>query len=222
MRRTSFVIQARDGDGIWISAIVVLSMETYFELVWSRFSTNDEGVWNFSKLLIISCKNVSSASFFAPAGISTLPVVPVRLTKLMRWNRILAQIQFRNYCTWLSSWSGCLSTKASAAAMATAVLTTPPLDLVFFKKVWIILSSPPRSNGLPLFFWFDDLAGWSFLGSLFQGFYLKNKLKLPCFHFFTSISSNLETINSGFGITSLLLVFSTFVILSTCVSCFII
>ena len=171
----------------------------------------------------ILCKNVSSAFFFAPVGISTFPVVPVRLTKPIRWNRLQAQIQFWNYCTWLSSCSGCLSTKASAAAMATAVLTTPPLDLVFFKKVWIILSSPPRSNGLPLFFWFDDLAGWSFLGSLFQGFYLKNKLKLPCFHFFTSISSNLETINiSEFGITSLLLVFSTFVVFSTCLSCFII
>ena len=38
----SFVTQARDEDVIH-SVIVVLSMETYFELVWSRFNANDEG-----------------------------------------------------------------------------------------------------------------------------------------------------------------------------------
>ena len=55
-------------------------------------------------------------------------------------------------CTWLSFCSGCLSTKVSATAMGTAVLTTPQWDLVFFKKVWIILSTTPRSKGFRLFF----------------------------------------------------------------------
>ena len=140
------------------SAIVVLPMETYFELVWSRFSTNDEGIWNFSTLLTISCKNISSTSFFANAGISIFPVVPARLTKPMRWNRHLAQVHTRNF-TWLSSCSGCLLTKASANVMATAVLTTSPRYLVFYKKVWIILSRPPRRNDLPLFFVLMTLLG---------------------------------------------------------------
>ena len=30
------------------STIVVLAVETYFQLVWPRFSTKDEGIWNFS------------------------------------------------------------------------------------------------------------------------------------------------------------------------------
>ena len=107
------------------SVITVLPMETYFEIVWSRFSTDNERIWNFSTLLTISCKNVSFASFFAPEGILTFPVVPARLTKSMRWNKLLAQVHVRN-CTWLSSCSACLSTKALATAMTTAVLTTPP------------------------------------------------------------------------------------------------
>ena len=45
-------------------AISVLPTEIYFLLVWSRFSTNDEGIWNISTLLTISCKSVSSTSFF--------------------------------------------------------------------------------------------------------------------------------------------------------------
>ena len=112
-------------------AIVVLPMETYFELVLSRFSTNDEGIWNFSTLLTISCKNVTSASFFAPAGISTFPVVAARLTNPIRWKRPLAKVQVQN-CTWLSSCSGCLWTKVSATAVTTAVLTTLPWVLVIF------------------------------------------------------------------------------------------
>ena len=115
------------------SAIVVLPMETYFELVWQRLSTKDERFWDFSKLLTISCKNVSSASFFARAGFSTFPVIPARLTKPVQWNRLLTQVQVQN-CTWLSSFSGCLSTKALRTAMETAALTTPPWNLVFFKK----------------------------------------------------------------------------------------
>ena len=37
-------------------AIAVLPTEIYFLLVWSRFSTNDEGIWNISTLLkVLTC-----------------------------------------------------------------------------------------------------------------------------------------------------------------------
>ena len=68
-------------------AIFTLPIETYFEWIWSRFSTNDEGIWNFFSLLTTLCKNNISASFFAPAGISTFYVIPACLTKFMQWNR---------------------------------------------------------------------------------------------------------------------------------------
>ena len=69
------------------SAIFILLMETYFELIWSRFSTNDEEIWNFFTLLTSLCKNIISASFFAPAGISTFYIIPACLTNSMQWNR---------------------------------------------------------------------------------------------------------------------------------------
>ena len=68
------------------SAIFILLMETYFELIWSRFSTNDEEIWNFFTLLTTLCKNIISASFFAPAGISTFYIIPAYLTNSMRWS----------------------------------------------------------------------------------------------------------------------------------------
>ena len=83
------------------STTVILLMETCFELVGSRFKTQDEGIWSFFTLLSISCKNVRSTSFFASAEILTFPVVPARLTNPMRWNRLMDQVQLRN-CTWLS------------------------------------------------------------------------------------------------------------------------
>ena len=133
-------------------------MQTYFELVSSRFGTNDEGISHFFKLLTMPCKNISSASLFAPTGISTFQVVPAHLTKPMWWKRRPAQVQVQN-CIWLSSCSWYLSTKASATAVVTAVLATPPRDLVFFLNVYIILTGPLWINRLRLFFALMNLLG---------------------------------------------------------------
>ena len=124
--------------------IVILPMETYFELVWSRFSTNDEGIWVFSTLLTISCKNVSYASFFAPAGILTFPVVPAHLTKPTRWNRGSStglKLYMTEFLFWVSFSLGTSNCYGNCCVYYSAIRS----------DVWIILSSPPRSNDLPLF-----------------------------------------------------------------------
>ena len=143
------------------SVIVVLPMETYFELLWSRFSANDEGIWNFSTLLTIPCKNVSYACF-APAWISTFPVVAARLTKPIRWNRPLAKVQVQN-STWLSSCFGCLSTKAWA-----------------IKKSLDHFIKPFKKQRPPSFLYFDDFARWPFLGSCFFSTLLGAVFKSSC------------------------------------------
>ena len=49
------------------------------------------GIWCFSTLLTIWCKNFRSASFWAPTGIFTLPVVFIRWTKPKRRKRLSTQ-----------------------------------------------------------------------------------------------------------------------------------
>ena len=179
-------------------AIFVLSMETYFKLVWSRFSTNDKRIWNFSTLFTILCKNVSSTSVFAPAGISTFPVMPACLTKLMRGTNL---------------WPKCRSEIVHDWVLALSVFQPKHWQLLWQLLYWLLhheiwcflkkfgsLSRPSRSNS-PLFFALMNLLGdrfWdlAFLSSSWccflkflqyspsiQRIYLSNEWKISCFHF---------------------------------------
>ena len=69
--------------------IVALSIETYFEFIWSILSTNDGGIWNSSTLFTILFRNVNSVSCLAPSGIKTLPVVALLHANPAEMNKCL-------------------------------------------------------------------------------------------------------------------------------------
>ena len=69
--------------------IFALSIETYFEFIWSKLSTNDCGIWNSSTLFTILFRNVNSASCLAPSGIKALPVVAVLHANHTQMNKCL-------------------------------------------------------------------------------------------------------------------------------------
>ena len=126
----------------------------------------------------LSRANVSPPFFFAPVGISTFPVVSTCLTKPKQstefWPSTGPKLNMIEFLLWVSFNQGISTT------MVTALLTTPPWGLVFFKNVWIILSCPPAINALPLFFVFMALLGDGFwdlsfvalLAAVFQKFLL--------------------------------------------------
>ena len=60
----------------------------YFNEVWSKLSIPEIEIRYFSTVDTTLCKRVSSASFFAPLGISTLEVVAVLLTKCIQRNKL--------------------------------------------------------------------------------------------------------------------------------------
>ena len=122
-------------------SIVVDNTCTYFDGVWSKLMVKEGGIWCFSTLLTIWCRNFSSFSFWGPTGIFTLPVVFIWWTKLRQrirlWSKDLPNSR------WSFSKIGYHFVSTFAVAIATMVFTTPPLYLTALRYFW--------TNGLILF-----------------------------------------------------------------------
>ena len=103
------------------------SIETYLDLVWSRLSMNDGGIWNSWTLFTISLRDVSTASFLTPSDISTFPVVAVLLINPVQLNNLLALVQVGN-CMWPSSCSGYLLSKSGCNYNRDCSIDNPTLS----------------------------------------------------------------------------------------------
>ena len=132
------------------------------ENIWSIFNINEWGIWYFSTFETISWWKFSAVSFQAPSEISGLPVVAALFMNPIHWKRFLAHEDFSNSITF--KWSSLLFwMRALAAAIATTVLTTPPLRRKAKRKFFTFSSNFPNITGLPhvivaSFFTSDELA----------------------------------------------------------------
>ena len=95
-------------------AIVWFIAGMYFKGVWSKFMINEWGILYFSMWIYNN-----SASFLAPSGISTLPVVRIRFLKPILRNKLCAQCE-GSRLIWLKSYWGFGAIKVFVADMATA------------------------------------------------------------------------------------------------------
>ena len=107
-------------------AIVWFIAGMYFKGVWSKFMINEWGISYFSTIVTMLWRYNNSASFQAPSGISTLPVVHIRFLKTILWNKLCAQCE-ESRSMWLKLYWGFHAIKAFAADMVTAEDTSPPV-----------------------------------------------------------------------------------------------
>ena len=120
----------------------------YFKGVWSRFKIRESGIWYLSTTDAILCKYRNSASFLAPSGISTFPVVFILLLKPILLNRRLAQLE-ESKSIWFNRRCGLRAINAFAVDMAIVVDTKPPLPRNAIMKFCTIWSKLSKSKGLP-------------------------------------------------------------------------
>ena len=129
-------------------AKICLPTGIFFKGVWSRLRMRQGGTLCSSAIVTMSWRYTSWASFSAPSGISTFPVVHIRFTKPIRLNKLLAhEDESKSMCPRL--YSGYLAISALAVAMAMADEISPPLLLVAYKYRWTILYSEPCKSGRP-------------------------------------------------------------------------
>ena len=87
--------------------------------------------------------------FFAPSGITGLPVVADRLTNPIRWNKLFAQDVFSRSTTFRFL-SSLFAIRACVIAIATTVFTTPPFFGIACRYFMTFSSiSDPNRSGLP-------------------------------------------------------------------------
>ena len=90
----------------------------------------------------------NSASFLAPSGISTLPVVCIHFLKPILRNKLCAQCE-ESRSMWLKLYWGFCAIKAFVTDMATAEDTSPAVLWRGSKNLGTIWSRLPKSNGRP-------------------------------------------------------------------------
>ena len=133
-------------------AKVWLDTGPYFGGVWSKFMTKDDGMSCSSANLMIWWWYKRPASFFAPSGMTDLPVVADRLTNPIRWNELFVQDVFPRSITFrfLSSLFAIRACAISNFHNRSTIFTTAPFFRIacryFMTFSWI---SDPNGNVLP-------------------------------------------------------------------------
>ena len=109
---------------------------------------NEWGIPYFSTIVTVLWRYNNSASFLAPSGISTLPVVCIRFLKPILRNKLCTQCE-ESRLMWIKLYWGFCAIKAFAADMATAEDTSPPVLWRESKNLCTIWSRLSKSNGIP-------------------------------------------------------------------------
>ena len=139
---------AIDTDLELFFAKLCLPIGIYLKGVWSRLRVRQDDTLCSSAIVTMSWRYTSWASFLAPSGISTFPVVNIRFTKPIRLKKLLVhEDESKSVCPRL--YSGYLAISALAVAMAMADEISSPFLLVPNKYRGTISSSEPSKRDRP-------------------------------------------------------------------------
>ena len=128
---------------------VWFALGVYFSFVWSRLKIRLSGILWLSTRDTISCKYKSWASFFAPLGISILPVIFMRFLEPILRKRFFSQDD-ESRSMWSNIKCGFLAIRALATDTAMTEVIKPPLLQRANKNFWTIWSKLPNKSGRPL------------------------------------------------------------------------